>query len=161
AITVNQSGAYVFPVTFTVNNIGGAAAQASGQAPWNDVAYLSSDGTLDNADVVVGYVSRLTPLAAGGSYTVSFTAITATTTGPGNYTLFVKADGRGSGAWGGGQPTDNGFVAEPNESNNTQSLAITLPTKPDLTVSNASFGAITVKQNGAYMFPVTFTVNNL
>src|SRR5439155_925587 len=85
---------------------------------------------------------------------------TATTTAPGTYTLFVKADGRWTGG-GGGTNTDNGRLVEANEANNTQALTLTLPVKPDLTVSNASIGVITVNQNGVYNIPVTFTVTNV
>src|SRR5439155_265059 len=84
---------------------------------------------------------------------------TATTQAAGSYTLFVKADGRSPGLY--GTNTDNGLVAETDESNNTQSVAITFPTKPDLTLTNASVGAVTVNQNGSYSFAVTWTVTNL
>src|SRR4029079_791142 len=153
-ITMNQNGSYSFPVSFTVTNNGGATAVAS----WWDASYLSADGTLDNSDLVVGYLQHTTPLAAGASYNVSFTATTAASTAAGTYTLFLKADGRGG--WLGYLNTDNGYVAEANETNNTQTLTITLPVKPDLTVSNASSGGITMNQNGSYSFPVSFTVTN-
>jgi hypothetical protein len=73
--------------------------------------------------------------------------------------LFVKADGRGGGL--GGTNADSGKMAEANETNNTQAVSLTLPTKPDLTVSNLSVGTpITVAQNGAYSFPVSYTMTN-
>jgi len=52
----------------------------------------------------------------GASYTASGAYTTLTTTTPGIYTLFVKADGKGGGL--GGTNTDNGAVAEVNEANN-------------------------------------------
>src|SRR5260221_217599 len=154
AITVTQAGAYTFPVTWTVTNSGGAAAQAG----WNDVGYLSSDATLDNADPSVGYAPRNTALAAGASYTATTTYTTTTATAPGIYTLFVKADGKGLPF--AGTNTDAGSVAEGNETNNTQALAITLPTKPDLTLSIISVGTIVKNANGSKSIPVTYTVTN-
>jgi YD repeat-containing protein len=155
AITVNQSGAYVFPVSFTVNNNGGASAQPG----WYDAGYLSTNATLDNSDLFVGYTYHSAALAAGSSYVVNATYATATTTAPGTYTLFLKADGRGFSPTG-GTITDNGLLVEASETNNTQALSITLPVKPDLAVSNGGVGTITVNQNGSYSFPVSFTVTN-
>jgi hypothetical protein len=74
----------------------------------------------------------------------------STTLAPGNYTLFVKADGYSSGA-----------VAETNESNNTASVALTVPGRPDLTVTALSTGTITRNGNGSYNIPLTFTVKNV
>ena len=156
AVGVNQNGTYSIPVTFQVNNVGNGAAAA----PWYDQGYLSADATLDNSDAnLSGFHAQGSALAAGASYPVSTTFTTGTTTAPGNYTLFIKADGHGSLV--GGSNTDNGNVAESSEANNTQALLITLPARPDLTVSNASVGAVTVNQNGTYNFPVTFTVTNI
>ena len=94
-------------------------------ANWWDAGYLSSDATLSNTDLVVGYLQHTAPLAAGASYTAGGTYTTTTTTAPGTYTLFVKADGRGS--WLGYTNTDNGYVAEANEGNNTASMTVVLP----------------------------------
>src|SRR5208283_5364706 len=147
-----------FPVTFTVNNIGGSTAQPF----WNDVAYLSTDATLDNSDLVVGHLQHAITLAAGASYPVTFTATTATTTTAGSYTLFLKADGHGAGIPAvSGTNTDNGNVAEASETNNTEALSITLPALPDFTVSNLSVGTIIKNSNGSHSIPVTFTVNNI
>src|SRR5204863_2448875 len=117
---------------------------------WYDQAYLSIDGTLDNSDQnLSGYHIQSTALAPGPSYsyTVTTTFTTTTTTAAGSYTLFIKADGRGPTNTG-GTNTDDGYVAEANEANNAQALPITLLGKPDLTVSNASVGTISVGQNG-------------
>ncbi len=156
AIGVSQMGAYSVPVTITVTNVGSLAAQPD----FYTLAYLSADGTLDNADAsLTGYALRNTALAAGASYTVTQTFSTTTTTWPGSYTLLVKADGRGV-AIGVGTNTDSGYVAEGSETNNTQAIALTLPAKPDLRVTAASVGAIAVNQAGAYSLPVTITVTN-
>lgn len=157
AISINQAGAYSFPVTYTVNNLGSAATAST----FYGLAYLSSDATLDNADQNLGgYSIRSAALAAGSSYGVTQTYTTSTATTPGNYTLFVKADGRGS-TVGGGTNTDNGNVAESNETNNAQNLALTLPAKPDLAISNVSVGTIVKNANNSYNVSVTFTVTNV
>jgi hypothetical protein len=156
AVAVKQNGSYSVPVTYTVTNTGALPAPAS----WYDLAYLSSDAVLDNADQNLGgYNLHSTALAPGASYTVTTTFSTTATTAPGDYTLFIKADGRGA-VLGVGTNTDNGVVAEVNEANNLQAMALTLPPRPDLAVSNAVVGAIAVRQNGAYSVPVAFTVTN-
>ena len=155
-ITVAQNGAYSFPVTFTVTNIGGTPALPS----FYGLTYLSADGILDNADQnLSGYATRSTALAAAASYTVTQTYTTTTATAPGPYTLFVKADGRGT-TFGAGTNTDNGYLAEGSESNNTQAVPLTLPIKPDLAISNLSVGTIVKNANGSYSIPVTYTVTN-
>ncbi|MFO1324748.1 MAG: CARDB domain-containing protein [Burkholderiales bacterium] len=157
AYWISQAGAYSFPVTFTVTNLGGATAPAS----FYGLVYLSADATLDNADQnLAGFALRNTALAPGASYTVTQTYTTTAATPSGSYTLFAKIDGRGA-AIGIGSNTDNGYVAEANEINNTQAVAVTLPAKPDLVISNVSSGAYWISQAGAYSFPVTFTVTNL
>jgi hypothetical protein len=155
-ITENQNGSYNIPVTYQVNNIGGSAAVAI----WYDRGYLSTDAVLNDTDQILGGNNyRTTNLAAGGNYTVSQTLTTSTATTSGNYYLIVKADGGN----GGGQnsPTGANYVIEANETNNTQALAITLPVKPDLTVSNLNVGTIVKNGNGSYSIPVTFQVNNI
>jgi len=150
AIWVAQSGAYNIPVSFTVSNLGGSAAKAT----WYDYGYLSVDATLQNADQTLGARhARTADLAPGASYaaTATFTSTTATT--PGNYTLFVKADGNAT-------ATSAGAVVEGSESNNTQSVGVVLPTRPDLRVSTASIGTISTRTGGGYNIPVTFTVQN-
>ena len=154
-ISVNQAGVYSFPVTYTVTNVGAASSAPT----WTDLAYLSIDSSLDSGDQnLKGNNTRNTALASGASYTVTTTFSSTSTTAPGNYTLFVKTDGHGTTT--GGTNTDNGAVAEGNEANNTQAVVLTLPTKPDLSVSNVNLGAISVSQAGAYSFPVTYTVTN-
>jgi len=120
-IVKNGNGTYSIPITWTVQNNGGATVLPN----WYDVGYLSSDATLNNNDLVVGYLQRTVALAAGASYTASGTYTTLTTTVPGTYTLFVKADGKGGAL--GGTNIDNGAVAEANETNNTASATVVLP----------------------------------
>ncbi|MBI3344191.1 MAG: hypothetical protein HY028_04940, partial [Gammaproteobacteria bacterium] len=155
ALTANQDGSYNIPVTFTVTNQGNVTAKAV----WFDMAYLSADATLDNADQnLSGYNYRNTDVAPGASYTVTVTHRTLSTTAPGNYTLFIKADGHGTQV--GGANTNTGYLAEGNEVNNVQALTLTLPTKADLTVSSVTIGGIVKNANSSYSIPVTFTVTN-
>jgi galactitol-specific phosphotransferase system IIB component len=155
SIVVNQNGTYTIPVTYTVTNAGGSAAQPS----WYDLAYLSTDATLDNSDVnLSGFANHGSALAAGGSYTATTNFTASAATAPGAYTLFIKTDAHGSTV--GGTNTDNGNLVESNESNNAASLSVTLPAKPDLQISNASIGAVTHNANGSYSFPITYTVTN-
>jgi hypothetical protein len=122
-IVKNANGSKSIPVTYTVTNHGGVSALSS----WFDLAYLSTDATLDNTDQnLSGYGLRTTALAAGASYTATTTFVTTTTTTSGTYTLFMKTDGR-SAAYGGGTNTDNGAVTEGNETNNTQAITVALP----------------------------------
>jgi len=156
SIIVNQNGSYTIPVTYTVANAGGSAAQPS----WYDLGYLSADGTLDNADVSLsGFANHNSALAAGGTYTATANFTTSTTTSAGAYTVFVKADGHASNV--GGTNTDNGNLVEVSESNNAASLAVTLPARPDLQISNTSVGTVTHNANGSYSFPITYTVTNI
>jgi hypothetical protein len=160
AISVNQNGSYNIPVTFQVNNVGGSSAFANNSLVWWDRGYLSIDAVLNDTDpLLAGNNIRTTSLAAGANYPVSLTFTTSTTTAPGNYSLIVKTDGGG----GTGQyaPTGPNNIAEADETNNTQALAITLPVKPDLTVSNLVVGTIVKNANGSYSIPVAFQVNNV
>lgn len=152
---ITQSGSYTIPVTFQVNNIGPTTALAT----WYDRGYLSSNATLEDTDQVLGGGNtRSTNLGAGANYPVSLTFTTSTSTAAGNYTLIVKADGGAtSGQY---SPTGNNYLAEGNETNNTQSVSIVIPTKPDLVVTNLVVGTITPKAGGGYNIPVTFTVSN-
>jgi hypothetical protein len=123
AITVSQNGAYAVPVTYTVTNGGGTAAAPS----WYDLVYVSSNAMLDDADQnLSGYNWRNTALAAGASYTVTTTYTSTAATAPGSYTLFIKADGRGT-ALGFGSNTDAGAVTEGNETNNVAAVPVVLP----------------------------------
>ena len=156
-ISANASGGYGIAATFQVNNIGQSAAQA----PWYDYAYLSTDALLQDTDQVLGLANyHSVDLAPGASYVVSKTFNSSQSTAPGNYTLFVKADG-GSAASGQNSPTGANVVYEADENNNVQAASITLPTRPDLTVSNLSIGAITRNGDNSYTIPVTFQVNNV
>ena len=101
-IVANQNGSWTIPVTYTVTNTGTVAAPNN----WWDLGYLSSNGVLDNSSQSNGYVTqRAVPLAPGASYTATGNFTTTTTTAPGNYTFFVKADGHSS-SIGNGTNTD-------------------------------------------------------
>jgi hypothetical protein len=159
AITGSVNRSYNIPVTFQVNNIGTATAAAT----WYDRGYLAVNASLRDTDQVLGnYNTRSTNLNAGASYTVVTAFTTSTTTGAGNYFLIVKADG-GTNATGQFSQTGPNYVAESNETNNTQAVSISLPANPkaDLTVTNGAIGVVSVNQNGTYSIPVTFQVNNI
>ena len=101
-ILANQDGSWTIPVTFTVKNIGTVAARPS----WFDIAYLSTDSALDNADQSSGYLNwQGSQLAPGASYTINTSFTTTTTTAPGNYTFLVKTDGHSQSVTGGPVPT--------------------------------------------------------
>lgn len=119
-ITVNPNQSYSIPITFTVTNVGGGAAQA----PWYDYCYLSTDGTLGAGDLYIGYSTRGTNLAASASYNGAITCTTATTTLPGNYTLFARADSNDGSTYMGYQ-----VLTEASETNNATGIPITLPNK--------------------------------
>jgi hypothetical protein len=73
AVSINQGGATQtgsVTVTYTVDNL--AAVPATGS--WTDAVYLSSDGTWNIDDPLLGYVEHDGGVAAGGSYTGSLTA---------------------------------------------------------------------------------------
>jgi len=122
SIAKNASGSYRITVTYTVQNSGSVTAQPY----WYDMAYLSTDGVLDNTDQhLTGWPRRDFALGQGASYVVTGTFTTSTSTPAGNYTLFIKADGHGP-AFGNGTNTDVGNLVESNDANNTWALAITL-----------------------------------
>jgi RHS repeat-associated protein len=123
--TQNSSGGFSIPVTYTVTNVGSVATGGN----WYDMAYLSADGVLDDADQSQGFLNNQTVmLAPGASYTLTKTFTTSTTTGSGTYTFFVKADGHNA-AFTGGSNTDGGNLVETNEANNTASAPLTLIVK--------------------------------
>jgi YD repeat-containing protein len=153
SVTVNQNGSYNIPVSYTVTNSGQSTAKQS----WYDFIYLSTDGVLDTSDLNLGNTSRIADLAPGASYGVSITGVTPTTTSPGNYTIFAKTDGYNSGSF----YSATSLLAEADETNNTITAAVTLPTRPDLTVTNLSIGTITVNVDGSYSIPITATVQNI
>jgi YD repeat-containing protein len=150
-ITENQNGSFNVPVTFTVTNAGTNPALPT----WADRTYLATNGVLDASSTNIGTTFRTTALAGGANYTVTQTYTTSGIT-PGNYTLFLKADGL-TGSFAAG----SGSVAESNETNNVASFNVVMPTYPDLAISNPSIGTITENQNGTFSVPVTFTVTNL
>lgn len=153
-ITATQAGAYQIPLSFTVINIGGAAANNFASS-----AYLSANDILDNGDTHMVGPYQSTPLNSGGSFVASATFGAPASVAAGTYSLFVKADGRGPGI-AGTTIMDTGSVAESNEGNNTSSLVLTLPSKPDLGVSAATITSISTNIAGAYVIGVSFVVTN-
>jgi hypothetical protein len=75
-------------------------------------AICPASGVLDASSTVLGSTLRSSSLAGGTSYNVSQTYSNITAT-PGNYTLFLKADGQG-----GTSQASSGVVAESSETNN-------------------------------------------
>lgn len=145
-IGVAQSGAYTVPVSFTVTNLGTNPAIPT----WTDRVFLSSSGVLDASSTAVAGWPRNSNLSGGSSYNVSQT-LNVTGFQPGSYTLFMKADSH---------PTLAGVLKEADESNNaTAGFSVTLPTLPDLVISNPVIGTIT-KNSNRWNIPVTFTVTN-
>lgn len=160
-VAVGQDGNWTIPVSFTVTNTGAVAASPS----WLDMAYLSADGVLDNADQPsYGYWylgGRGTTLAPGESYVVNGTFAAPATTPPGTYRLIAKADGQSAVYHGGGASnTDSGVLFEMSEANNTIASEPIQFSRPDLSVSDLVVGAVTVAQNGSWTMPVSFTVTN-
>ena len=98
-----------FPVSWTVHNQGGSEAAQI----WQDRVYLSTDTTLDGADILIDTASSelLVPVAAGGSYTVTRDIPLQTTLSGGDRFLLVAADA-------------NRRQAETNESNNVVAVPI-------------------------------------
>lgn len=122
-ITKNADNSYSFPVTFTVANNGGAAAQPF----WEDVCYLSSNTTLDSADIILGAGGSwgAPPLAAGSSYTQTITCETPASTAPGTRTLLLKTDAYMPALGATYDPTER--LTESNDTNNVRSISVTLP----------------------------------
>ena len=157
-IVVNVDGSYTLPVNYTVKNIGAATAPRW----WYDMVYLSTDATLDNADAILGGgFFQGASLAANASYTVTNNFTTTASTASGPYTLLVKTDGRGTPVTGGGAITDGGNITEADETNNAFALALTLPVKPDLTMTSAHVDTIVRNPDGSYNVQLTYTVNNI
>lgn len=152
AISVNKDGSYAIPATFTVTNSGASAAAPT----WYDFAYLSTDGALDTGDRYLGYAGHSTSLAPAASYVATVSGTAPNTLTPGTYTLFVKTDGESSGAF----YSTVSHLTEADETNNVLSTTITLPQRPDLTVSGLSVGSVTVNADGTYAFAVSYTVTN-
>jgi subtilase family serine protease len=138
-------------LAWTVQNGGTAAATGSysggccGDFRWYDGVYLSTDGTLDGADLYVGNIARANQsnLAAGGSYTASGTfqlpAVAA-----GAYQLIIVADYTGN------------RVFETSEVNNTYAVPLTIGTA-DLAVATFTAPASAGPQA---LVSLTWTVAN-
>ncbi|MBI2431871.1 MAG: hypothetical protein HYV26_03265 [Candidatus Hydrogenedentes bacterium] len=77
-------------VSWTVENYGGAAAQA-GSGTWKDGVYLSTDALWDADDELLGEKTIGAPLASAGTYQESL-AVTVPDVAPGSYYMLVKTD---------------------------------------------------------------------
>jgi len=149
----NSDGSFTIPVTYTVTNTGIIPVWPG----WYDMAYLSTDAVLDNADFSNSYLGYHSALAQGASYTVTASFTTSTTVARGNYTLFVKTDGLNPSY--GGTNTDNGRLDETDETNNVASVTVSL-SKPDLAISGLTAGVPIANSDGSFTIPVTYTVTN-
>jgi subtilase family serine protease len=117
-LSQNQSGSSV-DLRWRVRNAGGGQARA----PWTDAVYLSSDQILEpGVDQVVATKPRTGNLDPNGSYSVDATARFPNGT-EGSYYLILRTD------------SGNG-IDEDSESNNTESVPITIELRPaDLIVA--------------------------
>lgn len=150
--SANEDGTYSIQVDFTVTNTGTVPAVA----PWNDIACLSTDGTLDTTDDYLNQQIRNTDLAVNGSYLFSKKLTTGTISGLQNKTLFLKIDGDSTG----GKCSLDSKLGESNETDNVQSRVVALGKKADLVVSALNNTSITVRSNGDRAFTVTGTIEN-
>ncbi|WP_162052193.1 CARDB domain-containing protein [Gloeothece verrucosa] len=138
APTAATSGSTI-AVSWTVNNSGTSTANTD----WFDYIYVSSDTNLDSSDTFVTSesITTQTPLADGGSYTISRN-ITLPNTGIGNRYLLFVADGSNN-------------QGETNEGDNVRAVPIQL-TLPDLVVTATAPN--TASLNGT--IAVSWTVTN-
>jgi subtilase family serine protease len=135
--TVGQST----QISWTVHNQGTSSAPAD----WYDRIYLSNDAILDlNSDVYVSQelISAQTPLAAGGSYSVT-RSINLPNFATGNRYLIVVTDGTAN-------------QGETNETNNTRAIPISL-NSPDLIVSDIS---VPVETLSGQPLEISWTIKN-
>jgi hypothetical protein len=148
----NDDSSYSLSVAYTVTNNGTTAV-----SDWYDVAYLSQDGSLDNADRLLGanddYQATLAP---GESATRAAYFPVIGDTPSGTYMVFLKVDGNKNA---GGTPTDNGLVAETDETNNVASLPLSLG-RPDLVISDASIEDVMCQSGGAFSLRGSYSVTN-
>jgi subtilase family serine protease len=137
-VSLNQQ----IQVTWQVNN---QSTTSAAFGHWNDAIYLSSDTALDSSDVRIGSRSApsQSPVAAGGSYTLTQSVTIPTSSATGNRYLLVVAD------------ADHN-QAESDETNNVYALAITV-VAPDLVVTSISAPDTAVVND---TISVTWTVTN-
>jgi subtilase family serine protease len=129
-------------VQWTVNNAGTAVAPNSA---WNDIVYLSADGTLGIGDTRVATKLVKGPLATGASYSAQAQAVIPVVPA-GTYFLIVRADG-------------DDFIPEgQREDNNTGSAVITL-SAPSVDLQVTSVDAPAQALSGQNMV-VSWSVRN-
>ena len=132
--TVNQT----IQVSHTVGNTGVSAALSQ----WEDRVYLSNDAALDGNDRLLTTPAGLTPLAAGGSYTLEYGVMLPADIAGSKFLLFV-ADG-------------GGHQGETSESDNVLAVPIVIDA-PNLIVSDA-IAPLSAAVNQT--INVSFTVTN-
>ena len=77
-------------VNYTVQNLGNTTEVTS----WVDSVFLSVNGTIDSAAILLGRVTHTGAVAANGSYSGTLTAAIPAIL-PGNYFVVVEVDSRG------------------------------------------------------------------
>jgi CARDB len=148
----NLNGTWTFPLSWTIQNAGGATA--NGQ--WWDGVIISLD-TIPSWPADPGVAGTLhawnDPIAPYASYTRNVTAVAPASLSPGTYYLLAGAD-------------DNQELVESNESNNRiVSNPITLSAQyqgPDLIVTQVTGPTSSVARNGngTWTVAVTWTMQN-
>jgi subtilase family serine protease len=132
-------------VSWRVRNVGIAQTNASS---WTDRLYLSSDGTFDGSDTLLGSITRSGTLAVDASYTGT-TTFTLPEGISGNFHVFAVADAVG-------QVFEKTF-----ESNNTgrtiTPIAVSLKPAPDLVVNSVTGPT---SENAGQLVTVNWTVTN-
>jgi YD repeat-containing protein len=148
----NLNGTWTFPLSWTIQNAGGATA--NGQ--WWDGVIISLD-TIPSWPADPGVAGTLhawnDPIAPYASYTRNVTAVAPASLSPGTYYLLGGAD-------------DNQELVESNESNNRIiSAPVTLSAQyqaPDLVVTQVTgpSSPVTRNGNGTWTVQLTWTMQN-
>ncbi len=139
SVSIPASGSVASPITvnFGVRNASGLTASGT----WTDSLYLSTDGTLDPSDILLGRKDHAGSLAAGSSYSDNITA-TFPSLIDGTYHVILV--------------TDSGTaVSDTNRANNTLASTATLTvTIPALTLGAPIGSTIAAGQEALYRLVV-------
>ncbi|TAK36654.1 MAG: HYR domain-containing protein [Chloroflexota bacterium] len=127
------------PLTWTVTNQGNTDAVPS----WQDRVYLSTDTRWDGGDAFLATVTQSVTLTAGGSYTLTQSAVLPKLAA-GSYFLIFRTD-------------HFNVVKELNENNNSAVVPLILVTKPDLDVTSQSTPSTAMP---GQTVPISWTVRN-